>query len=111
MEDSKKSIEQRIAEMKADPTSRHAAAGDIFRHKLTIALLDLIESKRTSMGLTKADLARAAGLNPASVRKILTSPSANPRLSTLIEFANALDCDLVLVPRVSDRELVANTSQ
>lgn len=111
MDDSKKTFEQMIAEMKADPLRRHAADADIFRHKLSVAMMDLIETARVEKGLSKADLARAAGLNPASVRKILTSPSANPRLSTLIEFANALDCELVLVPRVSDREFVANTNQ
>ena len=48
--------------------------------------------------MTKAGLARAIGKNPAVIRRLLTA-SGNPELKTFVALANALDADVVLVPR------------
>jgi hypothetical protein len=40
--------------------------------------------------------------NPASVRRLLTAKS-NPELGTVVAMADALDADVVLVPRKKSR--------
>lgn len=46
----------------------------------------------------KAELARVIDKNPASVRRLLTA-KGNPELGTVIAIADALDADVVVVPR------------
>ena len=96
-----KSFDQRIAEIDADPQRRNAANFDIFKHELIQALMKAFEIERADKALSKADLAKATNLNPVTVRRILTDPSANPRLSTLVDLADSLDCQLVLVPKAN----------
>lgn len=42
------------------------------------------------------------GKNPASVRRLLTS-ATNPELGTIVAVADALDADVVVVPRKKGR--------
>ncbi|MGH2866683.1 MAG: hypothetical protein ACRDNK_03825, partial [Solirubrobacteraceae bacterium] len=42
------------------------------------ALLTALETARAGQGLTKAELASRAGLEASSVRRLLTSKTANP---------------------------------
>ena len=99
-----KSFDQRIAEIDADPQRRNAANFDIFKHELIQALMKAFEIERADKALSKADLAKATNLNPVTVRRILTDPSANPRLSTLVDLADSLDCQLALVPRATSEK-------
>jgi DNA-binding phage protein len=62
------------------------------------AIVNTLDSLRATQGMTKADLAREIGKNPASVRRLLTAQS-NPELRTVVALADALDADLVIVPR------------
>ncbi len=62
------------------------------------AIVNTLDSLRATQGLTKAELAREIGKNPASVRRLLTAQS-NPELRTVVAMADALDADLVIVPR------------
>ena len=62
------------------------------------AIVNELDSLRTTNGVTKAELAREIGKNPASVRRLLTAP-ANPELRTVVAMADALDADVVIVPR------------
>jgi DNA-binding phage protein len=62
------------------------------------AIVNELDSLRTTNGMTKAELAREIGKNPASVRRLLTAP-ANPELRTVVAMADALDADVVIVPR------------
>jgi DNA-binding phage protein len=50
--------------------------------------------------MTKAQLARTIDKNPASVRRLLTA-AGNPELATVVAMADALDADIVVVPRKS----------
>jgi DNA-binding phage protein len=63
------------------------------------AIVNELDSLRTIRGMTKADLAREIGKNPASVRRLFTAP-ANPELRTVVAMAEALDADVVIVPRL-----------
>lgn len=62
------------------------------------AIVNELDSLRTTNGMTKAELAREIGKNPASVRRLLTAP-ANPELRTVVAMADALGADVVIVPR------------
>jgi DNA-binding phage protein len=62
------------------------------------AIVNELDSLRTTHGMTKAELAREIGKNPASVRRLFTAP-ANPELRTVVAMADALGADVVVVPR------------
>ena len=71
------------------------------------AIVNELDSLRTDHGMTKAELAREIGKNPASVRRLFTAP-ANPELRTIVAMANALDADVVIVPRTRRRSAKAS---
>jgi DNA-binding phage protein len=87
-----------LAERLKDPEFRE----DYERSRLEIAIVDdlvnNLEALRDDQGMTKAGLARAIGKNPAAIRRLLTA-SGNPELKTFVALANALDADVVVVPR------------
>lgn len=72
------------------------------------AIVNTLDSLRAMQGLTKAGLAREIGKNPASVRRLLTAQS-NPELRTVVAMADALDADLVIVPRSRRRKPTRGT--
>lgn len=82
------------------------------RQSRAIAAIDEIvgrlDTLRVEQSLSKADLARAIDKNPASVRRLLTA-KGNPELATVVAIADALDADVVVVPRnkVSRKKTVA----
>jgi DNA-binding phage protein len=53
-------------------------------------LLAAIDSTRAARGLSKAELARQAGMQPAAVRRLLGSGASNPTLHTVLELMAAL---------------------
>jgi DNA-binding phage protein len=94
--------ERFLAEQLADPEFR--AEFERERHEIeTIdAIVNALDGLRDERGLTKADLARQIGKNPASVRRLLTA-SGNPELRTVVAMANALDADIKIVRRSPGR--------
>jgi len=56
-------------------------------------ILQAMDREREHQGLTKQDLARRAGLQPAAVRRTFSGQS-NPTLATLSALARALRCDV-----------------
>lgn len=91
-----------LADRLRDPEFR--AAYERSRREIAIVdeLVNRLEALRGDQGVTKAALARAIGKNPAAVRRLLTA-SGNPELKTFVALANALDADVVLVPRRAGR--------
>ena len=63
---------------------------------LTQELLETIDRQRQAAGLSKAELARRAGIEPAAVRRLLGSGSSNPTLRTVLELLDALGIDIQL---------------
>lgn len=63
------------------------------------ALVRSIDDCREAHGLSKAELARRAGLPPEAVRRLFTMRSPNPTAATLVALARVLDLDLVAEPR------------
>ena len=54
------------------------------------AVINALDEARVSEGLSKAELARAIGAEPATVRRLFSTGAANPTLGTLAEVAAAL---------------------
>ncbi len=90
--------ERRQAERMRDPEFRaeyERVRGEIEQIDSVVRSLDeLRESKKTS----KTDLARRIGRNPSSIRRLFTA-SSNPELRLVVQIANDLDADIVVVPR------------
>lgn len=60
-------------------------------------IIEELERARRSAGLTQDALARRGGLSRMTVQRI-EAGQIDPRLSTLLELARALDLDLMPVP-------------
>ena len=80
------------------------------RQQRAIAAIDEIvnglDALRVEHDYTKAELARMIDKNPASVRRLLTA-TGNPELRTVVAIADALDADVVVVPRKRRRAKAA----
>lgn len=87
-----------LAERLQDPEFRDAHERSRREIAIVDALVNRLDELRVDRRMTKAALARAIGKNPAAIRRLLTA-SGNPELKTFVALANALDADLVLVPR------------
>lgn len=55
-----------------------------------------LEERRRDLGLSKAELARRAGMRPEVVRRILGAGPANPTLSTVISLASVMSLDVTI---------------
>jgi DNA-binding Xre family transcriptional regulator len=58
------------------------------------ALLIELNSMRVQRGWTKADLARAAGMNPSNLRKLLSTGEKNFEIETFVRLVHALGGEL-----------------
>ena len=71
-------------------------------HSVRISTIDsvvnAIDDAREAAGLSKAELARAIQKEPATIRRLLSSESANPTLGTLAEVAAALGLRITVEP-------------
>ena len=90
--------QRRLHERLQDPAFRReyeAARRQIDQVDAVVRALDRL---RAESGLSKAELARRIGKNPAAVRRLL-SAAANPELATVAAIATALDAEIKIVPR------------
>ncbi|MCH7585902.1 MAG: helix-turn-helix transcriptional regulator [Acidobacteria bacterium] len=62
-----------------------------------------IDAARIDLGMSKADLARAMGVKPSAVRRLLTEHSSNPTIGTLAKAAYAVGLEITVVPAKQDR--------
>jgi DNA-binding phage protein len=53
-----------------------------------------LDERREALNLTKADLARRAGVKPDSIRRLFSAERPNPTLSTLVALALAMDLEI-----------------
>lgn len=54
-----------------------------------------LAERREVLGMTKAELARRAGLAPEPVRRLFSADSPNPAIITLAALSDTLDLELV----------------
>lgn len=92
------SHERRKAERMRDEEFR----GEYERARAEIEQIDSVvrslDELRETNGTSKAGLARRIGRNPSSIRRLFTAQS-NPELRLVVQIANDLDADVVIVPR------------
>ncbi|MHA7175301.1 helix-turn-helix domain-containing transcriptional regulator [Arthrobacter sp. Sr24] len=60
------------------------------------SLINSLDDARVAAGLSKAHLARAINMNPASMRRLFSGTVSNPTLATLAEVAAALGMRVTL---------------
>jgi transcriptional regulator with XRE-family HTH domain len=58
------------------------------------ALLELLETSRAAAGISKSELAKRAGLEASSVRRLLTSKTANPTTDNAFRLMAAMGIQL-----------------
>ena len=62
------------------------------------AVVNELDEARTAAGLSKAELARAIQVEPATIRRLFASDKSNPTFGTLAEVAAALGMRITLEP-------------
>jgi DNA-binding Xre family transcriptional regulator len=55
-----------------------------------------LDERRVELALSKAELARRAGIAPEAIRRLFSTAAPNPTISTLTAIADSLDLELVL---------------
>lgn len=92
--ESRTGAERYLAKRLEDP----GYAAEFERVRARIAAIDAVlrtlDEERRAQELSKAELARRAGLRPEAVRRIFSQSSANPTMATLLAIAEALDLEL-----------------
>ena len=63
------------------------------------AFMRSLEEARTTAGVSKAQLAQLTGTQPAAMRRLLTTDTPNPTLSTVMSILKSLGYGLALVPK------------
>jgi DNA-binding XRE family transcriptional regulator len=62
------------------------------------AVIRSLDQLRVNAGMSKAELARRVGRNPASIRRLFTAEQARPELPLIVSIANALDASVEITP-------------
>jgi transcriptional regulator with XRE-family HTH domain len=62
------------------------------------AVVNALDEAREAAGLSKAELARAIQIEPATIRRLFASDKSNPTLGTLAEVAGALGMRITIEP-------------
>lgn len=75
----------------------------------TDAVIRSLDELREDAGMSKAELARRVGRNPASIRRLFTAEQVRPELPLIISIANALDASIEIKhrPRRASRKRAA----
>jgi DNA-binding XRE family transcriptional regulator len=63
------------------------------------AVIRSLDELREDAGVSKAELARRVGRNPASIRRLFTAEQARPELPLIISIANALNASVEIKRR------------
>jgi len=63
------------------------------------SMIRAFDARREELDLTKAELARRAGVKPEAIRRLFSAEKPNPTLTTLVALAGALDLEIVPTPR------------
>lgn len=78
------------------PEYRQALESARARIAAADSVVRALDERRRDLGLSKAQLARQAGMRPEVVRRILGAGPANPTLSTVISLASAMSMDVTI---------------
>lgn len=78
------------------PEYRQALEAARARIAAVDSVVRALDERRRDLGLSKAELARKAGMRPEVVRRILGAGRANPTLTTVISLARAMSMDVTI---------------
>lgn len=92
------SLQAAIDDLLKDETIRQEVEAEARALIAASDLLTELDRQREVRGVTKADLARKAGLQPSNVRKILSARTGRLELLTLTRMSIALGVSIVLQP-------------
>jgi ribosome-binding protein aMBF1 (putative translation factor) len=81
-------------EQMRDPEVRRAYETSRARVDMVDGLVRALDEAREAQGITKAELARRLGSEPAAVRRLLTSSQPNPTMTTFVAAADALGLEV-----------------
>ena len=81
-----------------DPRMRAAYEASRARIAMIDGLVRALDEARQDQGLTKAELARRIGAEPAAIRRLLTAPEPNPTMATFVGAAQALGLEINVTP-------------
>ncbi len=97
-------LEAAIIEVASDPIARERIRRESDALIAASRMLNEIDKRRIEAGLTKADLARGAGMQPSNLRKILSDGSGRLELTTYLKLAAALDLQVAVSQGVASRD-------
>jgi len=78
------------------PEYRAALEGARSRIAAVDSVVRALDERRRVLGLSKAELARQAGMRPEVVRRLLGAGGANPTLATVISLARVMSLDVTI---------------
>lgn len=81
-----------------DPEFVREYVAETIRIATIDSVMNALESARTTLGLSKAELARAVQVEPAAMRRMFSVEQPNPTLATLSQIAAALGMRVTLEP-------------
>lgn len=81
-----------------DPEVARRFAAELARIRAIDEMVNALAEQIESGRMTKADVARAIGTDPSTVRRLLSAGTRNPTVGTVGEMAAALGLKLALVP-------------
>jgi len=93
--------ERYLARRLEDPEYRQAYEGARERIEQIDSVIRAFDARREELRLTKAELARRAGVKPEAIRRLFSAEKPNPTLTTLVALAGALDLEILPTPRRS----------
>ncbi len=99
--------ERYLARRLEDPAYRQAYQDARDRIDQIDSVIRAFDARREELHLTKAELARRAGVKPEAIRRLLSAEKPNPTLSTLVALAGALDLEIRPVARQREPERTA----
>ena len=67
------------------------------------SIVRMLDQRRCTLELSKAELARRSNLRPEVIRRLFSAKSPNPTLSTLVALAEALEMELTAKPLETTR--------
>lgn len=94
--ESRAKLESAISEVISNSEARERIRRETEVLVTASRMLNEIDRKRIEAGLTKADLARGAGMQPSNLRKILSQGSGRLELTTYLKLASALNLQVAV---------------
>lgn len=94
----------------AEPAYREAYEGARARIDAIDLVMRAIDERRVALNLSKAELARRAGIKEAAVRRLFSAERPNPTLGTIVALAGVLELQICPVPIAPTRALTRSRS-